>query len=84
MNQHTPEEIEAFLTSLPWGTGINFNVYHDAFHHQCHCGSVNFKKHGHVFTNAGKFTRYICKSCGAESVDKANLLIKEKKQSLRK
>mgnify|MGYP001569969093 CR=1 FL=1 len=27
MNQHTPEEIKAFLASLPWGTGIKVTVY---------------------------------------------------------
>ena len=68
----------------PWDSALNFNVYHDAFHHQCPCGSVSFKKHGTVFTNSGKFQRFICTKCGAESVDKGNLLSKEKRQSLRK
>lgn len=67
-----------------WDSSLNFNVYHDAFHHQCSCGSVSFKRHGFVFTNTGKFKRHICTKCGAESVDKENLLIKEKKKSLRK
>lgn len=67
-----------------WDKSINFNVFHEAYHHQCTCGSVSFRKHGHVFTNTGKFKRYICTSCGAESVDKENLLIKEKRKSLRK
>ena len=67
-----------------WDNSLNFNVYHNSFHHECSCGSTDFKKHGHVYTNTGKFVRYICKSCGAESIDKNNLLIKEKRKSLRK
>lgn len=67
-----------------WDSSINFNVYHDAFHSQCSCGSTDYKKHGFVYSNAGKFRRNICVKCGAESVDKENLLIKEKRKSLRK
>lgn len=67
-----------------WDSSLNFNVYHDSFHHQCSCGSVKFKKHGFVYSNSGKFRRFVCTKCGAESVDKENLLLKEKRQSLRK
>lgn len=68
----------------PWDSSLNFNVYHDAFHFQCACGSLDFKKKGHVYSNTGKFKRYICQKCGSESVDKENLLLKEKRKSLRK
>lgn len=75
---------ELYRKLQPWDNSLNFNVYHDAFHFQCSCGSVDFKKKGHVYTNNGKYVRYICNDCGAESRDKDNLLIKEKRQSLRK
>lgn len=75
---------ELYHKLQPWDKALNFNVYHSDLHFQCTCGSIEFKKHGHVFTNNGKYTRFICKDCGAESVDKDNLLIKEKRQTLRK
>jgi DNA polymerase elongation subunit (family B) len=67
-----------------WDQSINFNTFHEAYHHQCACGSIDFKKHGFVYSNNGKYRRFICEDCGAESVDKENLLIKEKRKSLRK
>lgn len=67
-----------------WDKSINFNVYHNSFHHECSCGSTDFHKKGFVYSNTGKYRRYICDHCGAESVDKENLLIKEKRKSLRK
>lgn len=75
---------ELYYKLRPWDKGINFNTYHSELHFKCSCGSEEFKKHGFVHTNNGKFQRYICKSCGNESVDKSNLLIKEKRQTLRK
>ena len=75
---------ELFKRLQPWDNSLNFNCYHDAFHHQCSCGSIDFKKHGFVFSNSGKYQRFICTTCGSESVDKHNLLSKEKKKSLRK
>lgn len=67
-----------------WDKTINFNVYHDHFNIICKCGSIDFKQKGHVFTNSGKFKRFICNSCGAEMVDKENLLSLEKRKSLGK
>lgn len=75
---------ELYNRLKPWDNSLNFNVYHDSLHHECSCGSTSFHKKGFVFSNTGKFRRYICSSCGAESVDKENLMGKEKKKSLRK
>jgi hypothetical protein len=75
---------ELYYKLRPWDSSINFNVFHNDFHFQCSCGSTNFRKNGYVYTNSAKYVRYICKDCGAESRDTDNLLIKEKRKSLRK
>lgn len=75
---------ELYNRLKPWDQSINFNVYHNLTENICSCGSTEFKKHGVVFSNSGKYQRYICKSCGAESRDKENLLSKDKRKSLRK
>lgn len=75
---------ELYLKLIPWDNSLNFNVYHEEFDNYCSCGSSSFKTKGHVYTNSGKFVRYICNNCGAESRDKTNLLTKEKRKSLRK
>jgi len=75
---------ELFKRLQPWDNSLNFNVYHNSEHNTCACGSDSFKKHGYVYTNTAKFQRFICQKCGAESVDKTNLLNKDKRKSLRK
>lgn len=75
---------ELFRKLQPWDKAINFNVYHEDFHHQCFCGSTEQERKGFVYTNSAKYRRYICQDCGAESVDKENMLIKVKRKSLRK
>jgi DNA polymerase III epsilon subunit-like protein len=68
----------------PWDSSLNFNVYHDSLSFKCACGSTDFKSKGFVYSNSGKFKRYICQKCGSESVDKENFLNKDKRKSLRK
>lgn len=77
---------ELFFKLAPWDSSINLSVYSDNldFTHRCFCGSEDFKKHGFVYSNSGKFQRFICNSCGNESRSSENLLIKEKRKSLRK
>lgn len=60
------------------------NLYHDDYHHVCRCGSYNLKRNGYSYTSTGKYIRYKCKSCGAESRDSKNLLTKEKRDSLKR
>lgn len=76
---------ELYLKLRPWDRKHpNLNVYdEDTEENSCTCGSVEFAKHGFVYTNHGKFQRYVCKKCGAESRDKTNLLNKSKRKSLR-
>lgn len=75
---------ELYKKLQPWDRSLNWDVYHDAFHVMCHCGSTDFKKNRFVYTDSGKYQRYTCKNCGAESRSKDNLLIKEKRKSFRK
>ncbi len=69
-----------------WWDKVNFNLYHDGTQNVCKCGSTEFKKNGHDYTNVSKFQRWRCKNkaCGAPSVDRTNLFSKEKKASLRR
>jgi hypothetical protein len=83
-NVHDVLALEEFFNHIaPWGINVNFNVYHDGEEHICKCGSKNHRKNGFYYTNAGKFQKYQCKSCGAESKDRQNLFTKEKKDSLK-
>jgi hypothetical protein len=74
---------ELYNNIAPWGININFNVFHDEEEHVCKCGSKEHIKNGFYRTNMGKFQKYKCKSCGAESRDRHNLFSKEKKDSLK-
>lgn len=74
---------ELYNKLVPWDASINFNVYHDGLETACKCGSTEFRRNGHVYKSTGKFQRYTCKHCGAESYDRNNVLTKEKRQSLR-
>jgi hypothetical protein len=69
----------------PWDSSApNFNLYHNDFHNKCNCGSVNLKKNGFKYKQFGKYQRYSCHDCGKEWADSKNLLIKEKRQSLKR
>jgi hypothetical protein len=67
-----------------WDSNLNLNVYNDDEYHTCSCGSTSFEKNGFNYSNLGKYQRYVCKSCGAHSQDRENLLDKDKRKSLRK
>lgn len=73
---------ELYHNIIPWDNSINFNLYHDDVVNTCKCGSQSHIKNGFYYTSVGKFQRYKCKSCGAESRDRTNLFSKEKKESL--
>jgi len=74
---------ELFKKLIPWDSTINFNLYHDDAAHTCKCGSRDFKKQGWHYSGLGKFQRYRCKKCGAETRDRTNQFSKEKQASLR-
>ncbi len=73
---------ELYKILIPWDDQINFSMYTEEEVHICKCGSREFKKQGWHYTSAGKYQRYRCKQCGAETRDRKNLLSVEKKASL--
>jgi hypothetical protein len=83
-NKHDVLALEELYTKLiPWDNSINFNLYHDDIRNQCKCGNSHFYKNGFYYTSLGKYQRYKCSQCGAESRDRDNLLSKEKINSLK-
>lgn len=76
---------ELYFVLVPWAPAINFNVFRDDHEFHCNaCGSLEHKKNGFKYSNLGKYQKYKCLDCGAESVSRENLLTKEKRKSLRK
>lgn len=75
---------ELYDKLAPWDSSIDFNVYSDAEHVECSCGSKEFRNDGHIYTSTGKYRRFECKSCGSYSRSKDNLLISTKRASLRR
>lgn len=74
---------ELYKIMIPWDQSINFNLYHDSADHICTCGSDDLVRNGYAYTASGKFQRYKCNECGAETRDKINLFSKEKRKSLK-
>jgi hypothetical protein len=74
---------ELYKIMIPWDSSVNFNLYHDHEEHVCKCGSKSFHKNGFYYTSSGKYQKYKCKQCGAETRDKSNLFSKDKRASLR-
>lgn len=74
---------ELYKIMIPWDSSINFSLYSDEPKHVCKCGSTSFHKNGFYYTNTGKFQRYRCSVCGAETRDRKNLFSKDKRDSLR-
>ncbi len=73
---------ELYNVFAPWETSVNFNLFTDSEEHVCKCGSKDQIKNGFYYTNVGKFQKYRCKGCKAETRDRHNLFSKEKKDSL--
>lgn len=73
---------ELYTKLIPWDSSINFNLYTDSLHNRCKCGKGALRKYGFAFTSSGKFQRYQCSGCGAETRSKENLFSKDKKKSL--
>jgi hypothetical protein len=74
---------ELYYKLAPWDKRHpNLNLYDDTESHTCRCGSTDIIKYGYHYTQLSKFQRYKCKSCGAETRDRVNLLTKEKRNSL--
>lgn len=73
---------ELYNIIIPWDNSINFNVYNDEPNNKCKCGNNKFVKNGFCYSSIGRYQRYACSKCGAESRDRKNLLSKQKKQSI--
>lgn len=74
---------ELYKKLIPWDSKINFALYSQDFSPECTCGSTGFVKNGYSYTNAGKFLRFKCRKCGAETRAKENLVPKDKRKGLR-
>lgn len=75
---------ELYEVLVPWQgiAGVNFNLYHEDEENTCKCGSKKFSKNGFYYTSVGKYQRFKCTGCGAESRNRKNLFSQEKKDSL--
>lgn len=75
---------ELFDILAPWQgvSGVNYNWYNDAEENLCKCGGKTFTRNGFYYTSVGKFQRYKCAACGAESRGRQNLFSKEKRVAL--
>jgi DNA polymerase elongation subunit (family B) len=64
-----------YYNLLPWlGRTLNLGVYGDDHPACSKCGSHNIQHRGYQYTNAGKYRRYKCNSCGGWSREIKNLL----------
>jgi uncharacterized protein YprB with RNaseH-like and TPR domain len=66
----------------PWHSKINFSVFE--YENKCSCGSTEFKAAPVKVTNAGKFQRVVCSSCGKEFQLKTNLVHPDTRKELMK
>ena len=74
---------EVYEKLSPWCSTPSFHLYSDSDEFICNCGSTDFVKNGYSFTNNGKYHRFKCKVCGAETKAKENQFSREKRRSLR-
>jgi len=80
-NKHDVLSTEELYTKLQaWDQSINFKVYGDFKQRVCNCGSTKVEKKGFAYTSTGKYQRYICLECGANTAGKANLLTTKRKK----
>lgn len=74
---------ELYLKLSAWDVGVGFSTYSDAEETTCNCGHDSFVKNGFYYNNTGKYQRYQCKACGAESRDRENLIPLARRKALR-
>lgn len=74
---------ELYKKLVPWDGGVNLSLYREDTAHVCTCGSEDHKKNGYLYTNVGKYQRYKCLECGAETRDRENLFSEVKRGSLK-
>jgi len=79
-NKQDVTELEnIYKDLLPWiHNHPNLSSYTDPTHEACpRCDSHELQKRGYSYTNAGKFQRYQCSTCGSWSRGRENLLAKK-------
>lgn len=75
---------ELFTKLLPWESASLFQLYNESDEFMCTCGAINsLKKNGFYRTNACKYQKYKCKKCGAETRDKKNLKVTNRRGTVR-
>lgn len=74
---------ELYYKLIPWDSSLNFNLYHEGTENTCKCGSTKFIKKGFHYTSTGRYQRFRCTGCGAETKGRLNTFTKAKRQSLR-
>jgi uncharacterized protein YprB with RNaseH-like and TPR domain len=74
---------ELYNTLVPWDSSLNFNLWNQGEVTMCKCGSTKFLKRGFFYSPKGKFQRYRCNRCGAETRDTNNLFTKEERENIR-
>lgn len=86
-NKHDVLSLEELYKKLmPWDNSVNYNLYDSEEGspvHRCACGSTEFKKRGFFYSPTGKFQRYRCLGCGAETRSRKNLFSTERKKHIR-
>lgn len=83
-NKYDVLALEELYTKLaPWDTTVNFAAYSEEPDSHCQCGSSDFQKNGYYYTQTGKFQRYRCVDCGAETRARENLHSAEKRKAMR-
>jgi hypothetical protein len=74
---------ELFYKLEPWGREINYQVYDEEATETCMCGDPDFIKNGFYYTNTSKYQKYRCRTCGAESRGKENLVPQDVRKRLK-
>ena len=84
-NKHDVLALEELYTKLaPWGTGVSLETYGDGPKQTCTCGGTSFVRRGFQYTKVGKYQQLRCQGCGAWSRESENLLIPEKRKTIRR
>lgn len=84
-NQYDVLSLEELVFVLaPWSNQMpSLDMYHGENDNVCFCGNHEWEHTGYAYTNLSKFDKFACTNCGAEKRGRANLLTKEKRESLR-
>lgn len=72
---------EVFWRLQPYAYEINVDSFHEV--NTCICGGTQFQKRGTITSKVAVRQRYQCKSCGKWSSTRENLLLKERRKTIR-